>query len=163
MALDNYQHRGARALVLLHDKNLREFLTIWKKAKAANLRLPETSSEDYQSLETLLVHVLDAARSYMLWICRQLDLADPAIHSPPEVSEIEAQVEVYLEHLLERWCLPLINVEEHKFYNPEYPTSSGTHHLCIDLMLEHALVHPARHAFQLEELLKQQRSEHAPS
>lgn len=158
MALDNYKHRGARALVLLHDKNLRAFLSVWKKAKAANLTLTETSNEDYQSLETLLVHVLGAAKSYMLWMCKQLDLADPEISSPPDVTEIESKADVYLEHLLDRWSLPLANIAEDRFYNPEYPTSSGTHSLCIDLMLEHALVHPIRHAFQLEELMELQGS-----
>ena len=36
---------------------------------------------------------------------------------------------------------------------PEYPSQWKTRY-CIDSMLEHAVMHPVRHAFQLDELLK---------
>jgi hypothetical protein len=67
---------------------------------------------------------------------------------------MEAEVDLHLEHLLERWRLPLANLEEEKLYNPEYSSNGGTHHHCIDIMLEHALTHPLRHEFQLRELLE---------
>ena len=91
----------------------------------------------------------------MLWICKQLALDDPKINPPPDAATLETEADAYCEHLLERWRLPLAQVEEAKLYHPEYPTSSGTHHLCIDLMLEHAVLHPMRHSFQLKELLRQ--------
>ena len=154
--LRNYKHRGARALVLLHKKHMLECLSVWKDAKAAQVSLPQTDDENYKSLETLLEHVLSAARGYMLWICKQLNLPDPAIEPAPDAAVIEKEAGAYLEHLLERWRLPLADVEEEKFYYPEYASSSGTHHACIDLMLEHAVLHPVRHKFQLEELLARQ-------
>jgi uncharacterized damage-inducible protein DinB len=154
--LSNYTSRAARALILLHEKHLRQCVQVWKEAKAANLKLPETDDERYQSLETLLKHIFNAARSYMLWICKSLELPDPQINSAPEIGVIEAEAENYLEHLLERWRLPLIQLEEEKLYNPEYPSNGGTHHHCIDIMLEHALVHPIRHEFQLRELMQRQ-------
>ncbi len=153
---DPYTSRAARALVLLHETHLRECLEVWKQAKAANLQLPETSNENYRSLETLLEHIFAAPRGYLVWICRQLELPDPDIRPTPGADTIEAEADSYLEHLLERWSLPLVDVEEEKLYNPEYASNGGTHHHCIDIMLEHAVMHPVRHTFQLRELLQSQ-------
>ncbi len=153
---DPYTSRAARALVLLHETHLRECLEVWKQAKAANLQLPETSNENYRSLETLLEHIFAAPRGYLVWICRQLELPDPDIRPTPGADTIEAEADGYLEHLLERWSLPLVDVEEEKLYNPEYASNGGTHHHCIDIMLEHAVMHPVRHTFQLRELLQSQ-------
>jgi uncharacterized damage-inducible protein DinB len=152
--LSTYTSRAARALVLLHEKHLRQCVEVWKQAKVANLKLPVTDDERYQSLETLLGHILGAARRYMLWICKSLKLPDPKIRPVPEVDKMEAEVDLHLEYLLERWRLPLANLEEEKLYNPEYSSNGGTHHHCIDIMLEHALTHPLRHEFQLRELLE---------
>ena len=88
--LAHYQYRGARALVLLHDKELREFLAVWRRARTANLALPATSDPDYASLEALLFHVLRAARGYMTWMCESLGLADPGIEAPPPVERVAA-------------------------------------------------------------------------
>ena len=154
--LGHYAYRGARAMVLLHEEHLRQCLDVWKRAKAVNVQLPQTVDEDYRSLETLLGHVLGAARGYMLWMCKQLNLPDPGIEPAPDAAVVEKEADAYLEHLLERWRLPLAEVEEEKFYHPEYTANEGTHHLCIDVMLEHAVMHPVRHEFQLEELLEKQ-------
>ena len=43
--LRNYKHRGARALVLLHEKHMLELLSVWKGAKAAQVNLPQTDDE----------------------------------------------------------------------------------------------------------------------
>ncbi len=154
--LSGYKSRGARALVLLHEQHLRQCLEVWKHAKAANISLPETDDENYRSLETLLEHILGSPQGYLAWICKNLELPDPETNPVPEVSTIEAEADKYLQHLLERWRLPLANVEEEKLYNPEYPSNGGTHHHCIDIMLQHAVMHPVRHAFQLEELMRKQ-------
>lgn len=156
-ALINYQYRGARACVLLHEKHLRDCLTVWKQAKATNIKLPETSDDSYESLETLLEHILDAAGSYMIWMCKQLGLPDPEIKPTPAITTIEAEADIYLEHVLERWRLPLVNVPEKEFEPKTYPSNWGTPY-CIDAMLEHAVMHPIRHEFQLRELMQQQTS-----
>lgn len=153
--LSGYASRGARALVLLHEQHLRQCLESWKRAKAANIRLPVTDNENYQSLESLLRHILGAAGSYMVWSCKQLGLPDPEFRPVPEDDVIEREAEGYLEHLLERWRLPLAQVTDEQLVYPEYPSNGGTHHHCIDIMLEHAVMHPVRHRFQLEELLAQ--------
>jgi uncharacterized damage-inducible protein DinB len=150
--LNNYQYRGARACVLLHEKHLRDCVAIWKEAKAANIKLPETSDDSYESLETLLHHILRAARGYMVWMCKQLELPDPEIKPAPELDVIEKEADSYLEHVLERWRLPLADVPEEKF-GPHSFTSNWGEAFSIDSMLEHAVMHPIRHEFQLKELI----------
>ena len=80
MAIDlAYKSRAVRALVLLHDEHLRRFLVVWKQARAASVTLPQTEDPAYASLDTLLRHVLRAARGYMTWMCEVLELPDPEI------------------------------------------------------------------------------------
>jgi len=150
--LPDYEYRGARALVLLHEKHLREFVSVWRRAHAAGIALPETKDPSYASLETLLHHVLRAARGYMTWICESLALDDPKIGDPPPLERIAGEAGACLEHVLERWRTPLAAVPEERFEDKAYPSRWGVP-FCIDAMLEHAVMHPIRHAFQLENLL----------
>jgi hypothetical protein len=153
--LSNYTSRGARALVLLHEKHLRQCLAVWKEAKAADLKLPKTDNEHYQSLETLVQHFLRSAGNYLVWICEKLELPDPNINPVPEVDKIGVEADAYLEHVLERWRLPLVNVPGEKLDTPTYIYYWDVG-LTINAMLEHALTHPIRHEFQLRELLQGQ-------
>ncbi len=147
-----YRYRGARALVLLHERELHELLSVWHRAKAADLRLPETKDPDYVSLETLLHHVLRSARGYMTWMCEKLALPDPGIEAAPEPPRVERDAARWTEHLLARWRLPLAGLEEARF-NETFKTRWGVD-MCIESMLEHAVLHPLRHRFQLEELME---------
>lgn len=153
--LSNYQSRGARALVLLHEQHLRGCLEVWKQAKAAEIKLPETDDENYQSLETLLKHILRSAGNYLVSICKNLELPDPEIKPVPEATIIEAEVDRYLEHVLGRWRLPLARVPDEKL-EPAPETYFPGMPYWIDAMLEHAVMHPIRHEFQLKELIQKQ-------
>ena len=153
--LGSYKSRGARALVLLHEKHLRQCLEVWKQAKAASVKLPETSDEHYQSLETLLQHILRSAGSYMVGMCKNLGLTDPDINSVPEVDVIEIEADRYLGHVLERWRLPLAEVSDDRLEPPPELYTPGMPYW-IDAMLEHAVMHPIRHEFQLRELMQRQ-------
>jgi uncharacterized damage-inducible protein DinB len=148
-----YRSRAVRALVLLHDENLRRFLVVWKQARAASIVLPVTEDPAYASLDSLLRHVLGAARGYMTWMCEVLELPDPEIRVPPHATALAVDADNYLEHVLERWRTPLQNVGDDRLETPEYPSRWKTRY-CIDAMLEHAVMHPIRHAFQLEELMR---------
>lgn len=75
--LPTYKYNGARSLVLLHEAHMKSFLNTWKKAKAANIKLPETDDEDYQSLETLLFHVLRASKDIWFGFAQSLTLPIP--------------------------------------------------------------------------------------
>ena len=50
---------------------------------------------------------------------------------------------------------PLQEIEEKHFHSPCYQSRWGVDY-CIDAMLEHAVMHPIRHVFQLEELMLKQ-------
>ena len=152
--LQNYRFRGARALVLLHGRAMREFLPVWQAAKAAQVRLPSTQDPNYASLESLLKHTLGAARGYMTWLCEKLGLPDPGIDPAPEVSRVEQEAGSYMEHLLARWRLPLADVEEERFKTIH--KSRWGEDMSLEGMLEHAVMHPHRHRFQLEELMEAQ-------
>jgi uncharacterized damage-inducible protein DinB len=151
--LSNYKYRGARALILLHESHMKIWFETWKKAKELGVSLPITEDPNYQSLDTLLYHTLRAARGYMQWMCEKLELPDPKIENPPALEEIEKTANDYLEHLLKQWRLPLQDIEEERFYNPSYKSRWGVDY-CIDAMLEHAVMHPIRHYFQLQELIE---------
>src|SRR5690606_21727106 len=48
---DAFAARSVRALVVLQERQLREFVPVWREAKARALSLPETDDTDYDSLE----------------------------------------------------------------------------------------------------------------
>lgn len=150
--LPPYGYAGARAMVILHDRHLRSFVECWKRAKKSPLVLPVTDDPDYASLETLLVHLCRAARGYMVWMCEMLQLPDPAIRQAPGVETIESEIDAYIDHLTQQWRTPLAEVPEERFGHPEYASRWKVLY-CIDAMLEHAVMHPIRHEFQLERLL----------
>ena len=141
-----------RALVLLHEEHLRRFVQTWRRALAASVRLPASDDPAYVSLDALGQHVLRSAGGYMLWMCEMLELPDPGIRRVPDVAAIVGEADEYLEHVW-RWRAPLRDVSNEQLETPEYPSRWETLY-CIDAMLEHAVVHPIRHAFQLEELIK---------
>lgn len=150
-----YRSRGARALVLLHDKHLRQCVEVWKRANEQKICLPETDEEHYQSLDALLDHVLRSARIYMFRICQTLGLPAPEIEPVPEIGDLPAQTDAYLDYLLERWRLPLAAVTDAQM-EPDPALYFAGIPYWADAMLEHAVMHPIRHAFQLSELLEQQ-------
>lgn len=147
-----YKYNGARVLVLLHEKHLSDCLRVWHQAQLAEIKLPKTEDQDYQSLDTLLRHILRAARGYMTWMCEKLELPDPGIEPTPAVELVAAQADKHLIQLLEKWRLPLVDIPEERFHAPVYPSRWGVDY-CIDAMLEHAVMHPIRHGFQLMNLL----------
>ena len=146
-----YKYGGAKSLVKLHEIHLKEFYETWKEAKRLNIKLPETDDPNYESLDTLLYHVLRAARGYMVWICHNLELNDPEINKTPTSDFIVDKVEEYISHLLEKWQLPLVNVE-FELFDKVFKSNWGVYY-CIDAMLEHAVMHPIRHEFQLKNLI----------
>ena len=148
-----YRHGGARALVRLHERHLWEFWATWCEARAAQVRLPATADPNYASLEVLLHHVLQASRSYLTWVCEQLELPDPGIEPAPPAERAPAEAAAYLSHLLQRWRTPLREVVPEAFRRT-YPLRNTVTN--IEAMLEHAVMHPIRHSFQLRNLIAAQ-------
>ena len=150
--LPDFQYRGARAMVILHERYLREFVEVWKRARISGVKLPQTDDPSYQSWDTLLKHLIRAARGYMVWTCEKLELSDPQINIPTEPEVFAADVDRILEHVLDKWWRPLVSLPEERFFQPVFKSRWEVEY-CIDAMLEHAVVHPLRHTLQLEELM----------
>jgi hypothetical protein len=150
--LPGYRWAGARAQVLMHEQSMREFVSVWQQAKARNLPLPQTEDPCYDSLAHLLRHVLSSARNYMVWICEKLEYPDPGIEPPSPVEQIEAEAAQYLDYLIAGWREPLRNLDEERASRPSYKSRWDMDY-SIDSMLEHAVMHPQRHTFQLRELM----------
>ncbi len=155
MAQDVYAYGGAQALVALHEQHLREFLVVWREADAAGLKLPLTKDPDYASREVLLAHVLKCAAGYLVWICEQLEIPRPDIEPRPDPEDLAAKAEATMEEILEAWRTPLRSLTEGRAYEPAHKSPWGTLY-CIDSMLEHAAMHPIRHAHQLRQLMAEQ-------
>jgi hypothetical protein len=148
--LERFRDRGARALVLLHERELRSCVATWRRAVAWGVVLP-VGSGHYASPNTLLRHVLAAAAGYLRWVAEKLDLGDAAVDPVPEPDAIEERADAYLEHVLDRWREVLRELPGERL--GESHRSNWGADLSIESMLEHAVVHPMRHALQLEELM----------
>ena len=141
-------------MVLLHEEHLRRFVQTWRRALAASVSLPPTADPNYSSLGALGRHVLSAAGGYLVWICEMLTLPDPGVRPAPDATAIIRDADDYMEHVLERWrAAPLREVSAEQLHAPEYPSRWQTRY-SIDSMLEHAVMHPIRHTFQLDELIE---------
>ena len=141
-------------MVLLHEEHLRRFVRTWRLALANAVTLPPTADPAYASLGALGRHVLGAAGGYLVWMCEMLTLPDPGVRPAPDTTAIIREADDYMEHVLEQWrAAPLRGVSDDQLEAPEYASRWRTRY-CIDSMLEHAVMHPIRHAFQLDELIK---------
>ena len=147
-----YQYTGAAACIRLHEDALRAFWKVWQRAQEQGVALPSTEDADYASLDHLLRHVLGAARGYMVWMCQVLGEPDPLIEEAPPVDRIAREGAPFLEHVLGRWQGRLSEVPEKRFHREVFDSTWGVPY-CVDAMLEHAVMHPIRHAHQLERLL----------
>ena len=144
-------------MVLLHEQHLRRFLETWHAAIESQVTLPPSADPAYASLESLGRHVLSAAGGYLVWICTQSHLPNPGIQPAPASADIHRDAAGYMEHILEHWQgSALRQIPDDQLETPEYPSEWRTRY-CIDSMLEHAVMHPIRHTFQLEELISQTR------
>jgi len=147
-----YLYGGARALVELHERHQREFFGVWRRAESASLALPVTDDPDYASRAALLAHVLGAAGRYLVWICEKLELPQPALDPPVEPETFVLRAAGYLEEVLAAWDGPLVGLTEEVAYGSVHASNWGPP-FCIDAMLEHAVMHPIRHAHQLRRLM----------
>jgi hypothetical protein len=147
-----FRYRGARVLVILHEEQLRRFLETWSTAKASGIDLPKVDDPDYASLDALLHHVFRWARTYITWICENLELPEPGIAPLPDTDVIESKAAAYIEDILSAWRSPLREVEGELIFKPEYVAPWGVRY-SVEAMLEHAVMHPLRHGYQLEELI----------
>lgn len=97
--------------------------------------------------------MLGGGARYLTWIHAQLGLKSPALEERPELDGFAARAEDYIEEILAAWHGALHELTPEDACRPVYPAPWGTTY-CIDAMLEHAVMHPLRHAYQLERLMR---------
>ena len=152
-----FKSRGVRALVMLQMDEMNRLFAVWKKARRLGVKLPATRDPAYQSMDLLMRHPLRSCRGYLTWLCEVLGRPEPKVPDPPEPEKVAAQGAGYLKLLARAW-------EKHMAWMPGKTLDSFQIHtsrwgapMTVEAMFEHAVAHPMRHRFQLEELVAKKR------
>jgi uncharacterized damage-inducible protein DinB len=149
-----FQSRAVRSLVELHEKEMRSFLEVWKRFVAANLPMPDAHGDpDYENREKLAGHVLMAARGYLRRIGIWLDRAPSGLDDSEDANEIAARAPQFLDNVLAAYRRHLAGVTHEEMEAYIHHTRGGQL-MNVELLLEHAVVHPMRHRIQLERMLE---------
>ena len=152
-----YKSRGVRALVHLQMKEMDRLFLVWKQAKRAGVKLPKTTDPAYQSLDLLMRHPLRSCRGYLTWLCEELKRPDPKVPDPPEPEKVNAQGAAYLKVLAKAWEKHMAWMPAEVLDSPDLHGSRWGAPMTVEAMFEHAVAHPMRHRFQLEELIAKKR------
>jgi len=146
-----YRSRAARALVRLQVDELRGLLVVWEEARRRELPLPPSDDPDYASLDALLLHALRSSRGYLNWICEFGERTAPRIELPKE--RIGEQAAGCLERLADAWETACADISVEEMDSAEVKKTRWQVPFALESMFEHAVVHPMRHRFQLQELM----------
>lgn len=149
-----YKSRGVRALVVLQMREMDRLFVVWKKARRLRVKLPATRDPAYQSIDLLMRHPLRACRGYLTWLCEVLERPDPRVPDPPEPEQVAVRGAAYLKVLAAAWERHMAWMPAKTLDSPRVYTSRWGAPLSVEAMLEHAVAHPMRHRFQLEELIE---------
>ncbi|MCK6470950.1 MAG: hypothetical protein L6R28_04315 [Planctomycetes bacterium] len=136
-----FKSRAVQSLVELHRQELLHFLSTWERFNASGLALlPASGDPNYQSSRHLYAHVLESARSDLVWVCQLCGIALDA----PDPKDPHAILKAYMRHLPE--------LSDEALYVPR--NMGEGMNLSLEAILEHAIVHSMRHRHQLERLLE---------
>jgi hypothetical protein len=153
MGVSEFRSRGVRSLVELHERELREFVAVWRRFAASGKPMPEAHGDaDYESPEHLVTHVQRAARGYLLWIWEMLERPIEDLPLVRDPATILPRLDAFMEETLAGWRRHLAPLEQEQLAPKQYLSRWGEPHT-IEQMLEHAVVHPMRHRIQLERIL----------
>ncbi len=153
-----YQSRGVRGLVELHERELRRFLEVWNRFVAAGAPMPDPHGDpSYQDREHLAGHVLLAARGYLKWIGECVGRPVTDLDGSSHPFAVTARASEFMEEVLAAWRRNLAELRDEECAGKVYTSRWGEPYN-IEQMLEHAVVHPMRHAFQLERILEAHQS-----
>jgi len=149
-----FQSRGVRALVMMQMDEMRTLFAVWKKAKRIGVKLPVTKDPAYQSIDALMRHPLRSCRGYLTWLCQVLGRPEPKIADPPEPEDVLKSGAAYLDLLERAWHRHMAWMPNRTLDSFEVHTSRWGQPMTIEAMFEHAVAHPMRHRFQLEEMIE---------
>lgn len=148
-----FQSRAVRNLVELHERELHAFLEVWKRFVAAGLPMPEAHGDsDYESRERLAGHVLASARGYLTRIGEWLGRPVTDVDADTDTVALAARADRFAAQVLDAYRRHLASVTTGEFEPQDHRTRWGVL-MSVEMLLEHAVVHPMRHRIQLERLL----------
>ncbi|MGH7726325.1 MAG: hypothetical protein ACREOU_12935 [Candidatus Eiseniibacteriota bacterium] len=151
--MNEFRSRGVRSLVELHERELKEFMTVWKRFVASGKPMPEAHGDpDYESPERLAAHVQGAARSYLLWIWEVLEQPIEGLPRIRDAALIVPRIDAFMDETLAGWRRHLAPLGDAQIAQKQYLSRWNEPHT-LEQMLEHAVVHPMRHRIQLERIL----------
>ncbi len=147
-----FKSNAVRSCVELHEIELRKFYDAWEAFRASGAVLPATDDPSYASAEHLGGHVLRSARTYLAWIgdCVQRPVAD--VDRDDDRVSVARKGRRFMEEVLAAWRRHLANLEDGELAPKTFKSRWGEDYN-VEQMLEHAVVHPMRHRFQLERLM----------
>lgn len=143
---------AVKTLARLHEKHLLLFFNTWQKCKSTNLLLPKTSDLDYNSMDTLLHHVINSSKNYLIWICKNVNIDYSNVSSEMFLNPNELYTQKFIDKLTLLWknsLTKLTSSDMEKVFISNWDVKYS-----IEAMLEHAVMHCIRHEYQLRNLLK---------
>ncbi|HEV2104821.1 MAG TPA: DinB family protein [Candidatus Eisenbacteria bacterium] len=148
-----YRSRAVRSLVELHEREMRAFLETWKRFAAAGAPMPEAhGDESYESRERLAGHVLMAARGYLVRIGEWVSRPVTDVDTSQDPLEVVRRAQDFADHVLGAYRRHLSQVTTEELEPQSHKTRWGDL-MSVEMLLEHAVVHPMRHRIQLERIL----------
>ena len=149
-----FRSRAVLSLVELHEGEMRSFLVLWDRFVASGLPLPEAhGDESYENKERLLGHVLMAARGYLIRIGEWIGRPVSDVDASKDPYEVVGRATAFADEVLAgyRRHLATITTEE---LEPQLHKTRWGDLMSVEMLLEHAVVHPMRHRRQLERMLQ---------
>lgn len=148
-----FRSRAVLSLVELHEREMRAFLELWKRFLASGLPLPEAHGDaSYESREKLVGHVMMAARGYLTRIGEWLGRPVTDVDTSQDAGEISTRAPQFLDSVLAAYRSNLAAVTTEELEPQSHRTRWGEL-MSVEMLLEHAVVHPMRHRIQLERIL----------
>ena len=149
-----FASRAVKSLVELHEREMRAFEDTWKRYAATDLPVPEAhGDENYSSRERLHAHVLFAARGYLTRIGEWLGRSVTDVDATTDAAAASARAAALMDEILAAYRRHLASVTTEELEPQKHKTRWGEL-MSVEMLLEHAVVHPMRHRIQLERLLE---------
>jgi uncharacterized damage-inducible protein DinB len=148
-----FKSRAVRSLVELHEVEMRRFLEVWHRFAAAGAPMPEAHGDtSYESRETLLGHGLMAARGYLTRIGEWVGRPVTDVDSVTDARDVAVRAAQFADGIFAAYRRHLALITNEELEKQEHRTRWGEL-MSVEMLLEHAVVHPMRHRVQLERIL----------
>jgi len=149
-----FRSRAVRSLVELHERELHAFLEVWRRFVAVGVAMPEAhGDESYASPERLGGHVLIAARNYLVRIGEWVERPVTDVDAAADPLAVVQRAPQFAGEILAAYRRHLAAVTDEELEPQTHKTRWGSL-MSVEMLLEHAVVHPMRHRIQLERLLE---------